>query len=199
MVGFVMSRIEICGGIAAGKTTLLKLLRIPGLDPLFEDFSANPFWKVFFADPKLFGFETEMTFALLHLHQVKRSQNAGGIICDFSFLLDRAFAKICLTGIECSLVEAVHKQIADSLGPPALLIDLRCAPEVELARITQRGRPEEVSVSLDYLQELNDNIEGEVNRLRGHMPIVSIDSGSENFLLDSAVLHRIRTEVMSKL
>ena len=56
-------RIEICGGIASGKTTLGGAL--DGKETLccFEKFEANPFWSAFYNDPAENAFEAEITFS----------------------------------------------------------------------------------------------------------------------------------------
>ncbi len=44
-------RIEICGGIAAGKTTFAMLMHNNKIDTVFEDFRMNPFWQAFYLNP----------------------------------------------------------------------------------------------------------------------------------------------------
>jgi deoxyadenosine/deoxycytidine kinase len=45
------SRIEICGGIASGKTTLAVLMQRSGYSAVFENFTLNPFIENFYSDP----------------------------------------------------------------------------------------------------------------------------------------------------
>jgi deoxyadenosine/deoxycytidine kinase len=82
--------IEVCGGIASGKTTFAGLMTRIGLKPVFEEFRTNPFWQAFYFDPAKYAFETEITFMLQHYHQIKKDQLIMGksICCDFSFFLD---------------------------------------------------------------------------------------------------------------
>ena len=51
-------RIEICGGIASGKTTFAVLLNSLGYDPVYENFQSNPFWEAFYTVPEKYNFET---------------------------------------------------------------------------------------------------------------------------------------------
>ena len=69
-------RIEICGGIASGKTTLANLLARSNIDPILEDFQTNLFWRAFYADPAGTAFETEITFLLQHYHQIKTARKS---------------------------------------------------------------------------------------------------------------------------
>lgn len=65
------TRVEFCGGIASGKTTLTKLLQIENLTSVFEDFGKNPFYRAFYHDPVGTAFETELTFLSQHYHLEK--------------------------------------------------------------------------------------------------------------------------------
>ncbi len=91
------SRIEVCGGIASGKTTLANLLHKLDIPSTLENFAANPFMQQFYADPIKTAFETEITFLLQHYHQTKIAANLNKrFVCDFSFLLDLAYARVTL-------------------------------------------------------------------------------------------------------
>ena len=61
--------VEVCGGIASGKTTFASLMTRIDLIPIFEDFKKNPFWEAFYCNPGKYIFETEISFILLHYHQ----------------------------------------------------------------------------------------------------------------------------------
>ena len=90
-------RIEICGGIASGKTTLCHLLTKRGLYSKFEDFKKNPFWALFYQNPNLHAFETEVTFLLQHYSQIKTSIPALSMVAfDYSLLQDQAYARVNL-------------------------------------------------------------------------------------------------------
>ena len=68
-------RIEICGGIASGKTSLAKLLEEHTIGTvIYEDFKVNPFWEAFYNNPGEYIFETELTFTLQHYHEIKKRQ-----------------------------------------------------------------------------------------------------------------------------
>ena len=82
----IVKRVEICGGIAAGKTTLARLLRSKILTPIYEDFKKNPFYDAFYEDPRRYAFETELTFLLQHYHQQKAMASKNRDFCaDFSW------------------------------------------------------------------------------------------------------------------
>lgn len=178
-------RIEICGGIASGKTTLTRVLtQHLGFCSIYEDFKANPFWEAFYADPESHAFETEITFLLMHYHQLKSSLESGEIapfVSDFSVLLDVAYADMGLTGNSHRVFESVAAEVQHRLGNPALLIHLRCDPSVELNRIVARGRPEESLVSLAFLSDLDAAVAACVGKLPQILPVITIDSVAVDF------------------
>ncbi len=191
-------RIEICGGIAAGKTTLATMLEVPGLDPLMEDFKSIPFWSHFFVEPESYAFETEMSFLLQHYHQVKRSRPRP-VLCDFSFYLDRAFANVSLGPREFRVFEAACEEVLAQLGLPSLIIALRCPADVQLARIRQRGRAAEAAIGVDYLQRLNACIGQEVAALAQRMPVIWLDTATADLLDKAGGLGPLREDIRQRL
>ena len=113
-------RIEIIGNIASGKTTLANLLGGAGtLRPVLEDFRSTPIWAVFYADMVGNAFETELIFTLLHYHAIKNELRTGNpFVCDFSLVLDQAYADVTLSGNRYKLYCAVLKELLDEIVPP---------------------------------------------------------------------------------
>ena len=178
-------RVEICGGIASGKTTLASVLNGCGFDAVFEDFRANPFWEAFYADPASYAFETEVTFLLQHYHGVKKTAESSRLfVCDFSFVLDRAYVDVTLRDAKRRTFLTVFDEVHRELGKPGLLLHLRCSAETELARIRQRARATERSISIEYLDSLNDAVERYANAAAATVRTLCIDSDRQNFATD---------------
>ena len=183
-----MRRIEICGGIAAGKTTFATLFEGLSKYTLYEDFKRSPFWKAFYSNPGKYIFETEISFILLHYHQIKLAIEAkqNNIICDFSFLLDLAYAKIGLKDSKFNAFECVLQEIRNDLLAPDLIVYLDCDAQTELDRIRRRGRDEESSISLEFLDSLNKALAFEVEQIKPKIPVLTIDSAAKDFANDEA-------------
>src|SRR5258708_34419241 len=95
--------IEVCGVIASGKTSVATALQ-DMIHAEFEEFSKNPFFEAFYQDPSRNAFETELTFALQHYHQIKVSASDVPAVCfDFSPELDLAYANLNLEGERLSI------------------------------------------------------------------------------------------------
>lgn len=177
-----MTRIEICGGIASGKTTFASLFDQNNLTPLYEDFKKSPFWEAFYCNPGKYIFETELSFVLLHYHQIKQALDTDKkMICDFSSLLDLAYAKIGLIGTKLKAFECVLGEIRKELPTPNLIVHLQCDAETELERIRARARKEEELINLEFLDSLNKAVEKEVENIKNTIPVVTVDSSIKDF------------------
>lgn len=176
-----MSRIEICGIIASGKTTLCHGLMKKGYDPIFEEFQKNPFYEKFYEDPIAYSFETEITFLLQHYHSIKIQKTNTFLVCDYSLLLDLAYADINLSGnrhkIFCEIVSEIHNEI----DLPSKIIHLSCPEEVCLQRIKDRSRDAETSITIAYLRALDKALSRRVEDLVNQVQVVKIDSHAIDF------------------
>src|SRR5271165_1079478 len=195
-------RIEICGGIASGKTTFANLFA--GIaDVVLEDFTAVPFWRAFYESPGLYSFEGELSFLLLHYHQIKRRVFEGKqhelVVCDFSFSLDRAYSEVSLDNRKRRAFEAVYEEVLADIGPPQLVVHLKCASEIQMHRIHVRGRQQESAITSHFLSLLNSQIEAEMNNLSESVARTSVDSQGANFAEDVEVRERCRKDVLSRI
>ena len=178
------AQIEVCGGIASGKTTLSNVLRNCGFEPVLEQYFKNPFLPSFYSNPQQYAFETELTFLLQHYSQVKNLEHGATYSCDFSFLQDDAYASVNLAGQQRLSFADLLKQVRAELSSPKLLIYLKCSPKCEYERIIRRGREQEKGIKLDYLAALNAAVEEKV--LSTKLNVLLIDSEAINFASSAA-------------
>lgn len=193
-------RIEICGGIASGKTTLANLL--VGLDfvPVCENFRANPFWRAFYSDPIGTAFETEISFLLQHYHDIKDASRLEGLAaCDFSLYLDLSYAHVTLHLARRKAFMAVYREIQHELGIPSLLIYLKCDPKVELERVRRRGRKIERAIGLEYLERISINITEVLAATNLANGILEIDSDLVDFAHDTEAQDIVLKQIRKKL
>jgi deoxyadenosine/deoxycytidine kinase len=172
----------VCGGIASGKTTLASLLERLGFVPILENFQVSPFLEAFYRDPAKYTFETEISFLLLHYHQIKKvSEPEIANACDFSMTQDLAYAKMGLNGTKLQAFGAVYDEVKRDLGNPQLLVHLKCDAQTELQRIRSRARSIEALITMEFLENLNSAIEREVVAIQSDVHVISIDSAALNF------------------
>ena len=149
-------RIELCGGIASGKTTLAKALAMRGASSSLKSFEDNPFWSAFYEDPIANAFEAEISFLLWHYHGIKQRchSEASVVVCDYSLVLDLAYAATTLAADDLPVFLSVYGIISKRLPPPVLIVYLCCNAAEELRRIAERGREVERTATRDLLVRL---------------------------------------------
>ncbi|MDR3555645.1 MAG: deoxynucleoside kinase [Syntrophobacteraceae bacterium] len=174
-------RIEICGNIASGKTTLCHFLAKKGCHPIFEDFTNNPFIAKFYDEPSIFSFETELTFLLLHYHAIKLERPDAVVVCDYSLILDLAYADVNLSGDRHRLFSEIVSELQNEIGYPSRIIYLFCSEEVLIQRIRARARVVESSIRVDYLRALNKAISLRIRDITNQISVTSIDSHVVDF------------------
>lgn len=190
-------RIEICGGIASGKTSFARLFQRTRIKPIYEDFRANPFLKAFYARPDQYAFENEISFLLQHYHQIKAARifnPSRPYICDFSLYLDKAYTAVTVRGPKAAFDSVFQHVIAD-LSPPDLLVYLDCDAETQMRRIRRRRRKIEEGITLKYLQSLNSAIRSLVSKRKVVQQVISVNSMTEDFVSDPKVKKRARSKV----
>lgn len=173
--------LEICGGIATGKTTLCQRLSERGIHAVFENFQTNPFWKDFYNDPRMYAFETELSFHLQHYSSIKSNLKYKNFACDFSLVQDMAYADINLTHRRHELFCDVAKELRDEIGFPSVLIHVFCHERLQLERIQTRNREPENKISVEYLRLLNLALEKRVFEANKCCRVVCIDSSKNDF------------------
>lgn len=194
------SRIEICGGISAGKTTLASRMALFGIPCNLERFRDNPFWRQFYKRPRLVAFETEITFLMQHYNQIKMFPEGARLqACDFSFYLDRAYIDVTLSEQQRDAFIAVYDQAIRELGTPSVLVYLRCGENEQLRRVRRRRRDAEKGITLDYLHALNRALESHVSEIRKNVNVVEIDSEIRDFARDEKVTREVLEEIYRAL
>jgi deoxyadenosine/deoxycytidine kinase len=191
---------EICGGIASGKTTLAQLLQGHGVSTELEQFEQNPFWALFYENPCRYGFETETTFLLQHYSQMRDGHARHDVfVYDTSFVQDLAYARANLDRSMLTAFLAVYEYTSRALPRPALLIHLVCDPVIELARIRERRRPQEAAIKIDYLVHLNEQVRMAVSEVKSNVHVIEIDSGTNDFATDPTTSARIARMLIQEL
>ena len=193
-------RIEVCGGIASGKTTLAAACWDCGLEVRHERFQENPFFEKFYADQVAYAFEAEFTYLLQHFSQIREALSCARTAFDFSLALDLAYARVTLTAADQRAFEQLLDRVIEKVGLPALVVRLQCPIGIELKRIRERDRPAERRIDWPFLESIDDAI-GRVltSRWFSSVPVLHIDSGALDFRLGGKDRSDVLDQIVSAM
>ncbi|CAL6070452.1 Deoxynucleoside_kinase family protein [Hexamita inflata] len=157
------------GGIAAGKTTLLKgLSERYGFFAIEEPVTNNPYLEKFYADPMTYAYPFQMWFLELRIQHyrtaVQHAMNNPSqiVILDRSVFSDYVFALNCyndgfISKEQFEMYMERYLQALDELPNPAAMLYLNVPPEVCLYRIKNvRCRDCEMGIPIEYLKGLHE-------------------------------------------
>lgn len=191
-------RIEICGGIAAGKTTLATKLALRGFIPSYEDFRQNPFWKKFYSNPALYVREKNVCFLAQHVGSIK-DQLTKNIVCDYAVFQDLSYANLICDREHRTMMRGLYRHLYSKLPRVSLVISLICDPRIQLVRIRKRGRDEEKHIELSYLEALNTEISKSSKMMSRTTPIIKLRSDEIDFASDEEAVKLLRSKIRAKL
>ncbi len=203
-----MSRkyVVVAGNIGAGKSTLVNLLAEHlGFIAYFEPVQENPFLKDFYTDMRRWAFQSQLFF-LAHRATMHRnlSVDPHSVVQDRSLYEDaEVFAKnLYRQGIleprEWEVYQSLYVTLAEILPHPSLVIYIRASVTTLRARIAQRGRDFESSISDDYLHSLNELYEEWISSFT-LSPILTIPGDSLDFVAESRDLQVILRTITKRL
>ncbi len=147
------------GPIGVGKTSLAKRLseRLHG-ETMLEDPEANPFLERFYRDSARYAFPTQLFFLFQRINQFnglgQRDLFSKVFVSDFLLEKDALFASLTLADDELKLYRQIYANLTVHAPVPDLVLYLDAPPTTLLARIADRGRPMETSISETYLAQL---------------------------------------------
>lgn len=174
-------RIEICGIMGAGKTTLANTFANFGIYTINESYKANPFWETYYKNREKYVFETTTTFLLQHYHEIKKIPfETRNIACDYALTQDYAYASMALDRKKMAVYHDLHREILDEVALPNLVVYVKCDIKKALDRIQTRGREVEQSLTYDVLEHLQQSIDESLVLLEG-VPVVLFDTTEIEF------------------
>jgi deoxyguanosine kinase len=151
------------GNIGAGKTTLAEKIAFQfDARLVLERFAENPFLPKFYDDPFKYSFPLELSFLADRYKQLKEEIVVQDLfktftIADYYFMKSLVFAATTLNGDEYNLYRQIFYIIYGSLPKPDIYVYLHLNTEKLLQNIEKRGRNYEKSITIEYLQKIQDS------------------------------------------
>ncbi|HMA61609.1 MAG TPA: deoxynucleoside kinase [bacterium] len=151
--------IAIEGVIGVGKTSLAKLLADSlSAKLILEKFENNPFLEEFYREPERYAFQTQLFFLLERYKQQQELKQVDIfhklLISDYMFEKDKLFANLNLGEKELGLYEKIETLLEKQVPSPDLVIYLQSDINNLMDNISNRARPYEENISVEYLQSL---------------------------------------------
>jgi deoxyadenosine/deoxycytidine kinase len=180
-----LKHIAIAGNIGAGKTTLTtKLANHFNWDVHYEDTENNPYLSDFYNDMQRWSFNLQVYFLNSRYRQVLNIQQGERIVIQDRSIYEDAhiFAPNLhdmnlMSHRDFDNYFQLFQLMQTHVKPPDLMIYLRANISTLVSHIQQRGRDYENSISIDYLNRLNDRYETWINQYTdGRLLIIPIDN-----------------------
>lgn len=194
-------RIEICGPIGAGKSTLARFIADHGGRLIGEPVAKHPYLQRFYAAPQKFVFEKALHFLVDYLHELKyNAEDPEALVLDAGYVYHSSFLKLGgFTPAEEEILDSMKALIRDSQGFADLTLRLTCPPDILLRRIARRGRDFEKGVSSDLLLALDEAIDTVIAEDLPQDRVMIIDSSAFDFQVPCAESHNLLGEIITRL
>ncbi|MCH2023893.1 MAG: deoxynucleoside kinase [Saprospiraceae bacterium] len=156
--------IAIAGNIGAGKTTLCELLSESfGWQVNYESTDDNPYLEDFYHDMNRWSFNLQIYFLNNRYRQIVEIQNGEKTVIQDRSIYEDAYIfapNLHQMGLmptrDFKNYSDLFELMSSQVNPPDLLIYLKASVPTLVNHIQKRGRDYESSMSLNYLQSLND-------------------------------------------
>lgn len=176
--------VAIAGNIGAGKTTLTKLLaKHFRWIPQYEDVLENPYLEDFYHEMERWSFNLQVYFLNTRFRQIVEIRESGKNIIQDRTIYEDAYifapnlhAMGLMTNRDFENYKSLFDLMESVTKEPDLLIYLRSSVPNLVAQIQKRGREYETSISIDYLNRLNERYEAWVQDYdKGNLLIINVD------------------------
>ncbi|MBQ0025379.1 MAG: deoxynucleoside kinase [Bacteroidales bacterium] len=180
--------IGVAGNIGSGKTTLTRLLSEHyGWTPKYEAVTYNPFLEDYYKDIPRWSFNLEVYFLTQRLKDLIEINKSDKVVIQDRTIFEGVYVFVAnnydmgnLSKRDFEAYMDLFGVMKQMVGTPDLLIYLKSSIPHLVAQIQKRGREYEQSISLDYLQGLNDRYEKFITEQYDGQ-VLTIDADSLDF------------------
>jgi len=199
-------QVAIAGNIGAGKTTLTRLLaKHYKWEPHFEDVVDNPYLDDFYHQMERWSFNLQVYFLNSRFRQILKMRECGlntiqdrTIYEDAYIFAPNLHAMGLMANRDYENYRSLFDLMEQLVGPPDLFIYLRSSISNLVGHIHKRGREYESTISIDYLNKLNEKYEEWIKTYdKGKLLIIDVDD--VNFVDNpedlGAIINKIDAEI----
>ncbi len=177
--------ITIAGNIGSGKTTLTNMLAHHyGWKPQFESVINNPYLKDYYKDIHRWSLNLEIYFLKERFKDMLEIGKTNETIIQDRSIFEGVYVFVANNKSRGNMSETDFRTYMDLFHlmmsftkEPDLMIYLRASVPHLVSHIQMRGRDYEQSISLDYLQGLNERYEDFIYRqYKGRVLTIEVDN-----------------------
>ncbi len=177
--------VAIAGNIGAGKTTLTALLaKHFKWEAQFEDVLENPYLEDFYDEMSRWSFNLQVYFLNSRFRQILDIRESGKDIIQDRTIYEDAYifapnlhAMGLMTNRDYENYRSLFDLMESVTKAPDLLIYLRSSVPNLVNQIQKRGRDYENSISIDYLNRLNERYEAWIHDYnKGNLLVFDVDN-----------------------
>ncbi|MEO8068694.1 MAG: deoxynucleoside kinase [Flavobacteriales bacterium] len=179
--------LAIAGNIGSGKTTLTQLLaKHYKWDLLQEAVDNNPYLFDFYKDMARWSFNLQIFFLNSRFEQTMEIRKSGRKVIQDRTIYEDAYifapnlhAMGLMTTRDFENYYRLFQNMETAITPPDLMIYLRAPVEKLVKQITERGRDYENSISIEYLNRLNERYEAWISTYdKGKLLIIDVEDNA---------------------
>jgi len=175
--------IGVAGNIGSGKTTLTRMLvERYGWTPKYESVTYNPYLEDYYKDIPRWSYNLETYFLAQRFKDLIEISKSEDVIIQDRTILEGVHIFVAnnldlgnLSRRDYDTYMQLFNIMMSMVRMPDLLIYLRSSVPNLVSKIQKRGRDYEQSMSLEYLEGLNERYEKWIGEYKGNLLVVDAD------------------------
>ena len=175
--------IAVAGNIGAGKTTLTELLaKHYGWEPHFEVVAENPYMEDYYKDIQRWSYNLETYFLAQRFQDLVEISKSEEVIIQDRTIMEGVHIFVAnnkamgnLSDRDFDTYMQLFNLMMSMVSEPDLLIYLKSSVPTLVSQIQKRGRDYEKSISIEYLNNLNERYDEWIGNYSGKVLVIEAD------------------------
>ena len=175
--------IGIAGNIGSGKTTLTRILAEHyGCTPKFESVTHNPNLEDYYKDIERWSYNLETYFLAQRFQDLLEISKSDKVIIQDRTIMEGVYIFVAnnkamgnLSDRDFDTYMHLFRLMMSMVKQPDLLIYLKSSVPHLVSQIQKRGRDYEKSISIEYLNNLNERYDEWIGNYEGQVLVIEAD------------------------
>ena len=175
--------IGIAGNIGSGKTTLTTMLaKHYGWTPKFESVSHNPYLEDYYHDIERWSYNLETYFLAQRFQDLLDISKSDEVVIQDRTIMEGVYIFVAnnkamgnLSDRDFDTYMHLFNLMMSMVKQPDLLIYLKSSVPHLVSQIQKRGREYEKSISIEYLNNLNERYDKWIGEYEGKVLVIDAD------------------------